>query len=69
MKVIASAVVLAILGILYIVYNRHDGSMVGFGWFLVIIGAVVAGVFFYLSLKEEEPEPEPQPRRRRRRRK
>ncbi len=69
LKVIASAVVLAILGILYIVYNTHDGSMVGFGWFLVAIGAIVAGIFLYLLLKGEEPEPEPEPRRRRRRRK
>ena len=68
LKVIVSAVILAILGILYIVYNQHDGSMTAFGWFLVAVGAVVAVVFVYLLLKVEEPEPEPEPKRRRRRR-
>ncbi|NIW82486.1 MAG: hypothetical protein GWN18_07900, partial [Thermoplasmata archaeon] len=51
LKVIASAVILAILGILFIAYNQHDSRMVGFGWFLVAIGAMVAGVFTYLMLK------------------
>lgn len=68
LKVIASAVILAILGILFIVYNQHDSRMVGFGWFLVAIGAIVAGVFVYLLVKSEPPEPEPEPKRRRRRR-
>ena len=69
LKVIATAVVLAILGILFIVYNQHDGAMMGFGWFLVAIGALVAGVFTYLLTTVEEEEPEPEPRRRRRKRK
>ncbi len=66
LKVIASAVILAILGILFIAYNQHDSWMVGFGWFLVAIGAFVAGVFTYLLVKVEPPEPEPKRRRRRR---
>jgi hypothetical protein len=71
LKVIASAVILAILGVLFIVYNRHDGSMVGFGWFLIIVGALVAVLFTYLFIKGqmEEPEPEPAPKGRRRGRK
>jgi hypothetical protein len=69
MKVIASAVILAILGILFIVYNSHDDAMINFGWFLVVLGAFIAGVFTYLALKgaPEEPAPEPRGRRKRRR--
>ena len=69
LKVIASAVILAILGILYVVYNQHDSGMIRFGWFLVAVGAIVAAVFVYLTTRVEEPEPEPEPKRRRRRRK
>lgn len=67
-KVIASAVILAILGILFIVYNSHDGAMISFGWFLVVLGAFIAGVFTYLAIMGEHQEPEPEPRDRRKRR-
>lgn len=69
LKVIASAVILAILGILFILYNQHDGRMVGFGWFLVAVGAIIAGVFSYLLYKAAgaEPEPGPEPKGRRKR--
>jgi len=70
LKVIASAVILAILGVLFIVYNRHDDGMVTFGWFLVVVGAIIAVVFTILLVKglatEPEPEPEAKPRRKRR---
>lgn len=70
LKVIASSVVLAVLGALFIVYNEHDDAMVRFGWFLVVLGALVAAVFSYLYIKRlgGEPEPEPEPKRRSRRR-
>ncbi|MCK5251679.1 MAG: hypothetical protein KAQ96_01970 [Thermoplasmata archaeon] len=61
LKVIASAVILAILGILFILYNQHDGRMMGFGWFLVAVGAIIAGVFSYLLYKAAGAEPEPTP--------
>ena len=65
LKVIASAVILAILGILYVVYNPHDDKMAAFGWSLVAIGAIIAGAFVYLLTRGEGPEPETGPRRRR----
>ena len=70
LKVIASSVVLAVLGALFIVYNGHDDAMVRFGWFLIVLGAIVAAIFSYLYIKHlgEEPEPEPEPKRRRKRR-
>ena len=70
-KVIISAVILAILGILFIVYNQHDGTMKSFGWFLIILGALIGGVFTFLALKaqREAPEPEPEPKGRRKGRK
>ncbi len=70
LKVIASSVILVLLGALFVVYNRHDDAMVRFGWSLVVVGSVVSAVFAYLYIKRmgEEPEPEPEPRRRRRRR-
>ncbi|UCC92520.1 MAG: hypothetical protein JSW25_07590 [Thermoplasmata archaeon] len=61
LKVIASAVVLAVLGVLFIVYNQHDDAMVNFGWFLVAVGALVAGVFTYLWVRGQMGEPEPAP--------
>ena len=73
MKVIIISIVLAILGVLYIIYNPHDPAMKGFGWFLIAVGSLVAAVFTYLWVREQtgEPEPEPEPsrsgRRRRRR--
>lgn len=71
LKVIVSAVILAVIGVLFIVYNQHDGSMVGFGWFLVAVGAVIAVVFTILLMKglAAGPEPEPEAKRRRDRRK
>ncbi len=70
LKVIVSAVILTVIGVLFIVYNRHDGSMVGFGWFLVVMGAIIAAVFTILLMKglAAGPEPEPEPKRRRDRR-
>jgi hypothetical protein len=71
LKVIASAVILAILGILFILYNQHDGGMMGFGWFLVAVGAIIAGVFSYLLYRAAgaEPEPASEPKERRKRNK
>jgi hypothetical protein len=71
LKVIVSAVILVILGVLFILYNPHDGGMIGFGWFLIVVGALVAGLFTYLFIKgmTEEPAPEPQPKGRKRGRK
>lgn len=70
LKVIASSVILAVLGALFIAYNPHDDAMLRFGWFLVVLGAVLSAVFAYLYIRRlrEEPEPEPEPRRRKRRR-
>jgi len=69
LKVIISAVILAILGILFIRYNQHDSTMVNFGWFLVIVGTLVGGIFTFLAIKasREEPEPEPASKGRRKR--
>ena len=69
LKVIVSAVILAIVGVLFIVYNRHDGSMVGFGWFLLAVGAIIAVVFTILLMKGLAAEPDPEPTRRRKRHK
>jgi uncharacterized membrane protein YfcA len=70
-RVIISAIILAVLGVLFVVYNNHDGKMMAFGWFLVAVGAIVAAVFTYLWSRQKltEPEPEPGPKGRRRRRK
>jgi hypothetical protein len=62
LKVISSAVILAFLGMLYIVYNRHDGSMMGFGWFLIAAGALIAAVFTYVWMKGRKAEPDPVPK-------
>jgi hypothetical protein len=70
LKVIISAVILAVLGILFIVHNQHDGTMVGFGWALVVVGALVGGIFTFLAIKahREGPELAPEPKGRRDRR-
>ena len=61
LKVIISAVILAILGIMFIMYNQHDGTMVSFGWSLVAVGALIGGVFTFLAFKARREETEPEP--------
>ncbi len=57
MRVVAISIVLAILGVLYILANPNDSGMRGFGWFLVVVGAVIASVFSYLWYRKQVGEP------------
>ncbi len=59
LRVVVTSIVLAILGVLYILANPHDRGVRGFGWFLVIVGSILAALFTYLWVRRqtaEEPE-------------
>jgi Na+-driven multidrug efflux pump len=53
LRVVIISIVLAILGVLYILANPNDPGMRGFGWFLVIVGSIIAGVFTYLWVRKQ----------------
>lgn len=53
LRVVAISVVLAVLGVLYILVNPHDRTMVGFGWFLVVVGSIIAGAFLFVWARRQ----------------
>lgn len=53
MKVVAISIVLAILGVMYILANDSDKGMRNFGWFLVVLGSAIAAVFTSLWVKQQ----------------
>ena len=48
LRVIVSGIVLAALGVAFILVNPEDPAMLRFGWAVVVIGSVIAAVFTYL---------------------
>lgn len=44
LRVVAVSIVIAVLGVLYIIVNPHDGGVKAFGWTLVILGSAIAAV-------------------------
>ena len=56
LRVVIISIVLAILGILYILANPNDSGMRGFGWFLVVVGSTIAAIFTYLWVRRQMEE-------------
>jgi len=53
LRVVAVSIVIAVLGVLYIIANPHDGGVKAFGWALVILGSVIAAVVTALWARGE----------------
>jgi Na+-driven multidrug efflux pump len=53
LRIVVTSIVLAILGVLYIIANPSDPGVRGFGWFLVVLGSILAAVFTYLWVKKQ----------------
>jgi len=53
LRVVAVSIVIAVLGVLYILANPHDGGVKAFGWFLVILGSAIAAVLTAVWAREE----------------
>lgn len=53
LRVVAVSIVIAVLGVLYIIANPHDGGVKAFGWALVILGSVIAAVVTALWARSE----------------
>ncbi len=52
-RVIVTSIILAILGVAFIIVNPEDPAMERFGWFLLVVGTLIAGVFTYLWVKRQ----------------
>lgn len=50
-RVIVTSIILAILGVAFIIVNPEDPAMQRFGWFLVGTGTLITGIFTYLWVK------------------
>ena len=55
-RVIVTSIILAILGVAFIMVNPEDPAMQKFGWFLVGVGTLIAGIFTYLWVKRQLAE-------------
>lgn len=53
LRVVVTSIVLALLGVMYILVNPNDPGMRGFGWFLVVLGSIIAAVFTYIWVRRE----------------
>ncbi len=53
LRVVAVSIVIAVLGVLYILANPHDDGVKAFGWVLVIAGSAVAAVMTALWARAE----------------
>ncbi len=67
LRVVITSIVLAILGVAFLLVNPHDPAMLRFGWFLVVLGSILSAVFTYLwakqQLSEEDEEDDERPSR------
>lgn len=48
LRVVVISSILAVLGLFYVFANPGDPGMRGFGYFLVVVGSLIAGVFLYV---------------------
>lgn len=55
-RVIVTSIILAILGVAFIIVNPEDPGMQNFGWFLVGVGTLITGVFTYLWVRRQLSE-------------
>ncbi len=55
-RVIVTSIILAILGVAFIIVNPEDPAMQRFSWFLVGVGTLFAGVFTYFWVKRQLDE-------------
>ncbi len=55
-RVVVTSIILAILGVAFIIVNPEDPAMERFGWFLVVVGTLIAGVFTYIWVKRQLEE-------------
>ena len=53
LRVVAVSIVIAVLGVLYIIVNPHDGGVKAFGWILVILGSAIAAIVTALWARGE----------------
>ena len=51
-----TSIILAILGVAFIIVIPEVPAMQRFGWFLVVVGTLIAGVFTYLWIKQQLEE-------------
>ena len=51
LRVVVTSIVLAAIGVAFLLVNPEDPAMRRFGWLVVVIGSVVAAVFTYLWAK------------------
>jgi hypothetical protein len=52
-RVIVTSIILAILGVAFIIVNPEDPAMVRFGWFLLVVGSLIAGLFTFLWVRRQ----------------
>ncbi len=52
-RVIVTSIILAILGVAFIIVNPEDPAMERFGWFLLVVGSLIAGFFTYLWVRRQ----------------
>ena len=53
LRVVVTSIILAILGVAFIIVNPEDPAMERFGWFLLVVGTLIAGVFTYLWVRRQ----------------
>lgn len=56
LRVIVTSIVLAALGVAFLLVNPEDPAMQRFGWSVVVIGSLIAAVFTYLWAREQMRE-------------
>ncbi len=52
-RVIVTSIILAILGVAFIIVNPEDPAMQRFGWFLLVVGSLIAGLFTFLWVRRQ----------------
>ncbi len=53
LRAVVVSVVVAVLGVMYILANPNDDGVKVFGWLLVAIGSVIAGLLTALWAREQ----------------
>lgn len=56
LRVIVTGIVLAALGVAFLLVNPEDTAMQRFGWSVVVIGSVIAAVFTFLWARGQARE-------------
>jgi hypothetical protein len=53
LRAVVVSIAVAVLGVLYILANPEDAGVKAFGWLLVAVGSVIAGLLTVLWAREQ----------------